>query len=80
MPICESHALTVLHFRDKGNQRHVACAFDSGGEMSLMLRANAGLTSGTDLPPRGDITPMRVYVFVIDLDVIGAKTANLAPM
>jgi hypothetical protein len=76
MPIWGSHSLTVTHFRDKGDQCHVACAFDGGGKMALVFSAGAGLAPGTNLSTGRDVAAECVHVLVIDLDVISAKITD----
>jgi hypothetical protein len=63
--------------RDKGQKRDHAGAFDRHGQGPLVLRASAGDTPRQDLPPFGDEPAQDIRVFVVYLELLIAKFADL---
>ena len=57
----------------------MAGALDCRSQLSLMLGAVAGDSSGKDLAALGDISLKLVHVLVIDLIVLAAENADFLP-
>ena len=74
----EGQAVASLAF-GVGQKSDVSCAFDGGGELTLMISAGTGDTTGKDLRAVRSELPETGGVLVIDLfDFVDAERANLA--
>ena len=57
----------------------VAGALEGNGQLALVAGAGAGLPSGLDLGPLGEVAAEAVDLLVVDLDgLVGAERTDLA--
>lgn len=78
----ERHTATLskMHlFGDIGEQSHNSCSLDSHSQFSLMLCANAGGSSGSNLAAFRDKLSELCYIFIIDAGCLfGTKCAKFS--